>query len=87
MAAHRPQSGAAPAADAARLPGPQGGDGERHRQPMVAGGIGFAALQLPVACDVESIVHFLDVSSERAEAFGQRGDAVALLVPQLAGRR
>ena len=60
-------------------------DGERHRQAMVAGGVGRAAASRRAAGDVEAVGELLDLAAERRKPRPERADAVALLDAQLRG--
>ena len=66
---------------------PEGGDGERHRQAVVADRVGDAARQRPRRPHVKAVREFVGVGAEGAEARHQRRDPVALLDPQFAGAR
>ena len=73
------------AVDDGRPVGAERGDGERHGEAMIAGGVGGAARQPATAADVEAVRELVDVAAERAEPRDERRDAVAFLDAQLRG--
>ena len=67
--------------------GDQPGDREGHRQAVIVEAVGLGAVEDGAAVDAEVVAVDLDPGAERAQAGGDPGDPVGLLVAQLARRR